>query len=199
MWTNAGVHAACLSELLRAKLLRGRQEDFGGREELHVGQFGHYPHAFKLALFPATSGSEGQEILVVKVLLYFVKVGLERYRTIEGQIVRFRSSLFREPAEIRLGVENAEVATTEMVAARIIDRPYVDVFFLGAFDGALQVGIHRIKTAAKIIDSGGNHDDGGAMIAGGRGPTFEPILQGQIRTGKRAALPANRNAQSLSG
>src|SRR5712692_8793702 len=152
-WQTVRVSHGLLTGLLVAKLLRRRQENFGRCQELHVLNFGNDAHALKLPLFAATCGTKSQQILVVEVLQKFVKVRFERDRAVERQIVRFGAGFFGEPAEICLGVEYAEVTTRDMALARIIDGPYVDVFFLGALDGAVQIRIDGIKATAKIIDA----------------------------------------------
>src|SRR5438046_451975 len=139
--------------IARAKLLRRRQENFGRRQELHVLNFGNYSHALKLPVLAGGWGTKSQQILIVKVLQKFVKVRFERHRAPERQIVRFRASFFGEPAEIGLRVEDAEVTTWDVALARVINGPYVNVFFLSALDGAVQIRIDRIKPAAAIVDA----------------------------------------------
>src|SRR5216684_1397980 len=89
-------------------LLRGRQENFGRRQELHVLNFGNDANALKLPFLAATRGTKSQQILIVEMLQKFVKVRFERDRAFERQIVRFGAGFFGKTAEIGLRVEDAE-------------------------------------------------------------------------------------------
>src|SRR5579864_7627434 len=131
------------------------------------------------------------------MLLDFVEVRLQRDRTIEGQVIGFGAGFFRELAEIGLGIEDAEKSTADMTPTGIVDGPDVDVVFLGALDSGVEIGVQGIETSAEVIDTGGNHDDGGAVIARGRGPALNPVLQRKIRT-RESAQAADGNAQGFS-
>jgi hypothetical protein len=55
-------------------LLGWWQENFGRRQELYVRNFCNDAYALKLAFFSAAGGWEGQEILIVEVLVQFIEV-----------------------------------------------------------------------------------------------------------------------------
>src|SRR5207244_11654945 len=144
------------------------------------GNFGVYPNTFELTFFPAAAALKSQQILVIKVFLDFVEVRFQGNRALDSEVVRFGSGLFRKLAEISLSVEHPEVSAADVPAARIIKGPDIDILFLRAFDGGLQVRVKRVKTSTKIVDARGDQDDRAAVAAGAR-PAFQPILQGKIR------------------
>src|SRR5229473_1430825 len=116
----------------------------------------------------------------------FVKVGLERNRLAETEIVRFGSGLLRKLAEIPLGVEGAERSAADSSGVRDIDRPDVDVFLLCAFDRGIDIRIRQAGTSAEIIDPGREQDYGLAFP--GSWPALHPILQGKIGTCEGPAI-----------
>src|SRR6516162_10666587 len=125
------------SKLLPSAHARG-EEYCRRREELCVRKLGSHMEAIEPDFsFPtAVATVERQEILVVEMHLDFVKVWLEIDGFAETKVVRLGASFFRKTRQVRLGIESAErTAPTSGIAG--IDRPDIDVFFLGAFNGRI--------------------------------------------------------------
>ena len=91
---------------------------------------------FGSSVVTAVATVERQEILVVEMHLDFVKVWLEIDGFAETKVVRLGAGFFRKPHQVGLGTESAErTAPTPRIAG--INRPDIDVFFLGAFNGRI--------------------------------------------------------------
>src|SRR5215469_546057 len=130
------------------------------REELCVRKLGSHTEAIEPAFsFPtAVATVERQEILVVEMHLDFVKVRLEIDGFAETKVVRLGAGFFRKPHQVGLGIESAErTAPTPCIAG--IDRPDINVFFLGAFNCRIQVGVRDTGASAKIVNARRKEED----------------------------------------
>src|SRR6266513_2215845 len=166
------------------------------REELCVWKLGRHMEAIEPAFaFPAAVATvERQEILVVEMHLDFVKVWLEINGFAETEVVRLGAGLFRKPRQVGLGIESAErtASTTPGIAG--IDCPDIDVFFLGALNGRIQVRIRDTGASAKIVNARGKEEN--RLAFPGLGPALHPVLEGEVGTGEGTAT-AQRQAKGL--
>src|SRR4029077_1425100 len=79
------------------RLRHGRKKYFRGRQELHVWNFGDYPHALELSLLPAVA-HKGEQVLVSKVCIDFVEVWLQRNWHTGTEVKGLGAGLFRKTA-----------------------------------------------------------------------------------------------------
>src|SRR6516162_1578210 len=184
------------SNLLPSAPARG-EEYCRRREELCVRKLGSHTEAIEPAFScPTTVATvECQEILVVEMPLDFVKVWLEIDGFAETKVIRLGAGFFRKPRQVRLGIESAKrTAAPPRIAG--VDRPDIDVFFLGAFNGRIQVRIRDTGASAKIVNARGKEEDRFAFP--GLGPALHPVLEGEVRA-RECPATAQRQAQSLCG
>src|SRR5258706_5510056 len=147
--------------------------------------------------FPAAVATvERQEILVVEMHLDFVKVWLEINGFAETKVVRLGAGFFRKPRQVGLGIESAEriAPTTPRIAG--IDCPDINVFFLGPFNGRIQVRIRYTRASAKIVNARGKEEN--RLAFPGLGPAFHPVLDCEVRAAEGPAT-AQRQAKGLCG
>ena len=83
------------------------QEHFRRHHEFDLRDFGVQSDALELPFFAAVSFKR-EQVLILEVIRDLVEIRLERNRESGAEIIRFRSSFFREPAQVRLRVESAE-------------------------------------------------------------------------------------------
>src|SRR6266436_5120260 len=136
--------------------------------------------------FPAAVATvERQEILIVEMHLDFVKVWLEINGFAETEVVRLGAGFFRKPRQVGLGIESAErtASTTPGIAG--IDCPDIDVFFLGALNGRIQVRIRDTGASAKIVNARGKEEN--RLAFPGLRPALHPVLEGEVGTGEGTA------------
>src|SRR5258706_2978099 len=147
--------------------------------------------------FPAAVATvERQEILVVEMHLDFVKVWLEINGFAETKVVRLGAGFFRKPRQVGLGIESAEriAPTTPRIAG--IDCPDINVFFLGALNGRIQVRIPATRASPKIVNDPGKEKN--RLAFPGLGPALHPCLEGEVSAGEGSAT-SQRQAKNLCG
>src|SRR5712672_1539951 len=136
--------------------------------------------------FPAAVAAvERQEVLVVEMHVDFVKVWLEINGFAETKVVRLGAGFFRKPRQIGLGIESAERIAPPTPRIASIDCPDINVFFLGALNGRIQVRIRDTGASAKIVNARGKEEN--RLAFRGLRPALHPVLEGEVGTAEGTA------------
>src|SRR5437667_3708228 len=121
-----------------------------------------------------------------------IKIGLESDGSGSAKVKGFGARFIRKLAEIRLRSVDDEESAPSVPCIWSVDCPNVDILLLRPTDRGVEIWAPKVKTSAKVINSGREQEDGAPVR--GRRPALHQVQKCEIRARERAPA-TERDAQ----